>query len=484
MNHLESSNNRTKKLGQVFTPKFIVQTILDSVDYVSWNILWKNIIDNSCWDWAFLKEIIHRYILEYQNKHSSLVGVETELSTFIHGIEINSETYQSCITNLNILCAEYGISWIKWDIKNENTLLNDDFYNTMDFVVWNPPYVRVHNLEQWYNDVKKYSFSQEWMTDLYIVFFEIGLKMLKPWWKMWYISPNSFYTSIAWKTLREYIKVTQSLYKIIDFWHFQLFEWATTYTTITCFQKNNKFNEVKYFSFDSQQQTILFSNNIPYQNLFIEWNLILSHSNSEFLDIYNTDISQSTISVKNGFATLSDNIFIQTEFWFSECIIPILKASTWERKQLIFPYKNGKIIDFSCLKDEKLKSYLLSHKDTLIKRNLVWNSVWYGFWRTQAISDVDTYRISINTTIKDEKSIKMFELPPGVWIYSGLYISSKYSFEELKKVLISPSFISYIQTLNKCKSWWYYTFSSKDLKKFLSYKLERNEQQWFFKDIN
>ena len=51
-----------KNLGQVFTPKQIVNDILNVSNYKGKNILKKHVIDNSCGDGAFLVEIIDRYI--------------------------------------------------------------------------------------------------------------------------------------------------------------------------------------------------------------------------------------------------------------------------------------------------------------------------------------------------------------------------------------------------------------------------------------
>jgi len=476
---------KNKNLWQIFTPKNIVNHILDSVNYTEWNILEKHIIDNSCWSWAFLCEIIIRYIEEYKRENNDLNGIEYHLSNFIHGIELDPEAYNDCLKNLNDICTSYDIDQVKRDIINWNSLHIKDYNWKMDFVVWNPPYVRVHNLNEWYEDVKQYSFSQWWMTDLYIVFFEIWLNMLKSNWYMWYISPNSFYTSIAWTVLRDYIRHTMSLYKLMDLWHYQPFEWATTYTTISCFKKDEKFNTIQYHSFSKDTGNPNFITNIDYDKLFIEWKIILSNpeKNNKFFEIYNADLRNSKIYVKNWFATLADKIFIQKSFPFSEYIIDIIKGSTWEWKKAIFPYKNWVLIKFEEITDELLKNYLLENKDDLEKRSLDKKTSWYGYWRSQAINDVDKYKISINTTIKDKNSIKIHELQPWTWIYSGLYIISKYPIETIKDVIISDDFVSYIQILNKCKSWWYYTFSSKDLHKFLSYKLEKNEQQWLFGNI-
>ena len=54
-----------KNEGRVYTPKYIVSNILDLSGYTDENILKKHIIDNSCGDGAFLKEIVTRYCEEY-----------------------------------------------------------------------------------------------------------------------------------------------------------------------------------------------------------------------------------------------------------------------------------------------------------------------------------------------------------------------------------------------------------------------------------
>ena len=67
--------NKTKNLGQIYTPEYIVKDILKIIDYQGEKILQKHVIDNSCGDGAFLKTIIERYINEYKKKHGNLIGV-------------------------------------------------------------------------------------------------------------------------------------------------------------------------------------------------------------------------------------------------------------------------------------------------------------------------------------------------------------------------------------------------------------------------
>jgi adenine-specific DNA-methyltransferase len=93
--------SKIKNLGQVYTPKHIVNDMLDLIAYKGEQILQKHIIDNSCGNGAFLVEIIERYIKAYKQKNNSLCGIENDLSKYIHGIEIDKTEWAECIKNLN-----------------------------------------------------------------------------------------------------------------------------------------------------------------------------------------------------------------------------------------------------------------------------------------------------------------------------------------------------------------------------------------------
>ena len=57
---INNENTLVKNNGQVFTPDYIVDKILDMACYYDKNILKKDIIDNSCGSGAFLKKIVIR----------------------------------------------------------------------------------------------------------------------------------------------------------------------------------------------------------------------------------------------------------------------------------------------------------------------------------------------------------------------------------------------------------------------------------------
>ena len=57
-------------------------------------------------------------------------------------------------------------------------------------------------------------------------------------------------------------------------------------------------------------------------------------------------------------------------------------------------------------------------------------------------------------------------------MYSCLYMLTDIPEKQLKDIICTDKFIEYLQILNKCKSGGYFTFSSKDLSKFVNSSLE------------
>ena len=468
-----------KQHGRVYTPDYLVKVILDFGGYDKPNILKKHVIDNSCGDGAFLTEIVRRYCAFFLTQKQDLSKLKHELETYIHGIELDAVECDKCILNLNKVVEEYGISKVKWDITNADTLTVDRFNAKMDYVVGNPPYVRVHNLEESYEIVKKFKFAEGGMTDLFIVFFEIGFNMLAKGGLMCLITPSSWLGSLAGTHLRQYIHTHQNLSGVIDLEHFQPFE-ATTYTFISRFSKSKKNSHIDYYTFEGEKRKAKFQDTLSYSNIQIGKNFYFSKK--EHLSLLNnikTTYGYPYVSVKNGFATLADKVFIG-DFDFIEGTIDILKASTGKWSKCIYPYdKKGKPLplkDF--MKNTEAYNHLLSHQDKLSKgRDIEDDKFWYLFGRTQALKDVSKVKYAINTLIKDKGSIKLECVSQGAGIYSGLYILTDIEFETIKQLVYSEDFINYVKLLKNYKSGGYYTFASKDLEQYLNYKLSEKYGQ-------
>jgi adenine-specific DNA-methyltransferase len=101
---------KSKSLGQVYTPKHIVNVILNEVNYYGKSIIKKHIIDNSCGDGAFLIEIVKINISLFKEKKITLKILEDQLNNYIHGIELDDMEYDKVINNLDNCLKENNIN--------------------------------------------------------------------------------------------------------------------------------------------------------------------------------------------------------------------------------------------------------------------------------------------------------------------------------------------------------------------------------------
>ena len=473
---MSDSTDAKKHKGRVYTPEYIVNIILDMSHYTD-DFLEKHVIDNSCGDGAFLCEIVNRYCKLSLKRNLPHDTLKKHLEKYIHGIEIDPVEHKKCLNNVTEVAKKYGITnEINWDIICENALTVDKYNGKMDFVLGNPPYVRVHNLDDSLNTAKKYSFAQDGMTDLYIVFYEVGLNMLNKNGVLGYITPSSFFNSLAGNYMRKFFVQENLLEKLVDLKHFQAFN-ATTYTTIVILNKKHNSKESEYYQFDEKNRIPYFVETLTPDDYYISGNFYFSAKENLLLlkkVFFNSE--HCPIEVKNGYATLCDEVFIGSFCFKSKYIIPVIKASRGEMKQIIYPYDStGKLISVKELeKDEDLYSYLSENKEKLLKRNAEKKSVnnWFAFGRSQAINDTYKNKISVNNLLRTSADLKIVSAPSGTGVYSGLYLTGEEKeLEKAVSLLKSEEFSIYVSLLGKYKSGGYYTFSSKDIKAYFDYKL-------------
>jgi len=470
--------SKEKTNGRIYTPDYIVANILDLCDYRGAEILGKHIIDNSCGDGAFLTEVIRRYCAAAKSEGYSGLQISSDLSEFIHGIEIDAGECEKCRENVSKAAAAFGVTGVDWDINCADTLTIKAYGGKMDYVVGNPPYVRVHNLLDSYDSVKVFSFAQNGMTDLYIVFYEIGLNMLNPTGVLGYISPSSLFNSIAASVMRKYLVLHRNIKKTVDLKHFQPFN-ATTYTTIMIFTREQN-DYIDYYEYDENNRIPLAVSRLNYEDIIMDGAFIFGHKKilTELQKIISYVSVAPVCIVKNGFATLCDEFFIG-DWTFNDYTIPIIKASTGRMAKCLFPYDEfGKLISFERLTENPIiKKHYEKYADKLKSRSLEEDEAWHGFGRSQGLNDVKKKKYAINSLIKDIKDIKLKLCEPGTGVYSGLYILTELGLDELRSVLFTDDFIKYIAMLGKYKSGGYYTFSSKDLSRYLNYKFSSNERK-------
>jgi adenine-specific DNA-methyltransferase len=485
-----------KSLGQVYTPLWIVSEILDLVGYRGEHILDKPILEPSCGDGMFLIEIVNRYILACNTQNKTVKDIIAGLEKNIYGVELDAVEYQKCIANLNTCVKNtLGISTtINWRIYNQNTL---DFYKQyphfFDFIVGNPPYIRIHNLDADTRQILKQDFKFcIGTTDIYVAFFEMGFAMLAPKGLLGYITPNSYLHNSSYKSFRQYLATQKNVDTLIDFKANKIFKGFSTYTAITILRANFRSDSFAYKEWQNEEIQLL--NHIKFADTNIKDWSFTDATNETFLanlQIGSTHCLHDFFDVQYGFATLRDKIYIgkaidfNTELMlFNNCKIEksilktVIKASRYKgiihaEDKIIFPYELKKN-RYMPIPEEKLKTnypyayaYLLHHKTELQLRDIDKGATWYEFGRSQGIQTMAQEKIILSTLVNDQ--IFFYKVSKDVMVYSGLFIVKNKTFSDwqmLEHTLQSPSFFQYIRLTGKDFSGGYKSVTSKQIKEF------------------
>ena len=107
-----------------------------------------------------------------------------------------------------------------------------------DVIVGNPPYVRIQTLDK--SEVEFFNQQFESATgnyDIYVLFVEKALQLLKPGGVLGFILPNKFMQTSYGEGLRKLLSEQMSLLKLVSFGDAQVFQNATTYTCMLFLKK-------------------------------------------------------------------------------------------------------------------------------------------------------------------------------------------------------------------------------------------------------
>ncbi len=502
MASLTKDYDNQKLLGQVYTPRFVVEKILSDIGFDNPNILGKTILDPSCGDGRFLVVIAEK-IIEFSQKENLQENLEK-----IYGWDIDNQAVEYCIENLNELIKPFDIK-INWNIKVCNSLKKiNEFDNVdtqkFDFIVGNPPYIRIQHLAKTERLFIQsfYKFCKSGSTDTYIAFYELCNFLLAKNGICALITPNTFFYSETAKIMRAYFAHKQSIIKITNYGDIQLFENATTYSAITIFGKELK-NEFIFEQATTQttfeNRTIDFSE-IQNQKM---WQLSLENTinraGTKLKDICNIHVGITTLCDK-GYIFKAKEIANEPDFMLADTRLkglvklekailkPIVKASKLKNstdkitEYVLFPYekKNEK---HKIITEEKLKNdfplaydYLLSIKDELDKRdNGKPNTVaWYAFGRSQGL-DTSFGKKILFSPMNNKPNFVLFENKECTF-YSGYCIKYKGDFEFLLSELNSQRMADYMQVSSRDFRGGWKAYNKQALEEFTITKQQSNEQ--------
>ena len=475
--------DETKTEGQVFTPTDIVTMILDSVRYTGKSALTKTIMEPSFGKGAFLIEIVSRIIHEGRAEGKSANEIKEIIEKCVYGIEKDEDLYREAIQKLNELLMAYDISLPSWSnlINGDTLLVYDNYIGKMDICIGNPPYVRIHNIEKQYRDVVKNFTFADGTTDLYIIFYEIGIQMLKEEsGRLAYITPNSFLRNTSQKKFRNYLVNEGLLDAIYDFKDSKIFD-ADTYTCICVIDKNAERitkDVVEYREYNMYKMTL--NNTIKYEyfrnqlqdsawNLSSEEDILYLQQNAKrHIKI------KSIATVQNGIATNRDSVYVGKAWLDKDCTEPYMGKHTDKKKivyfnghnvettilhrcvkaskydgeisntYILYPYQSkskNKLLkksdgsevatSYVAYTESEMQSkfpnayaYLQEHWEYLETRDMDANADWFVFGRSQGLANSGYKKLVFKHVIcKSSDTIEVHVVDDDIIVYSGIYIT-------------------------------------------------------------
>jgi hypothetical protein len=200
-------------VGAVFTKPEIVALILDLAGYkpAAARLSRLRILEPSCGDGAFLGEVISR-MLSSEREHAGAINWnDPHIADAIRACDLNSGFVALARQSARKTLEEAGCPSPRAEVIAEHWIVHADFLLTawpehFDLVVGNPPYVRIEDLPPTILQRYRHLFPTcADRADLYVAFFEKGLRLLAPGGCLAYICANRFAKNLYGRRLRELI---------------------------------------------------------------------------------------------------------------------------------------------------------------------------------------------------------------------------------------------------------------------------------------
>lgn len=368
-----------KKHGLVLTKPIVIETMLDRVRYTQNHDLRAiKVIEPSAGDGAFAIEIIERLY------HSSLkfgFSFQKALSNLMF-FELDSEMGVLLRERIESTLNKYTTVVPDNLIRIEDFLLSKS--DNCDLIIGNPPYVRHENIPEKKKELYRMKFPAfKHRSDLYIAFYDKGLRLLKENGVLSFICSNRWLKNQYGESLRNLIQLNYCLEEIIDLEKTCPFEEEViAYPAITTIRNSKKKTQANYYLVDDVAKLRDINKDAE-----VTRTLDIANSKNWFPYIWNgevhekflTTIESQGFSIGIGVATGLDEVFIRNDFKSlveEELLLPILTSKdirnnklNWSGNYILNPFDNtGRLIDLT--KHPKAKDYLESHRGVLERRHV------------------------------------------------------------------------------------------------------------------
>lgn len=195
--------------GEVFTRRWVVELILDLCGYTSDRDLGSMVlIEPACGGGAFLTVAVTRLSeslrardLDLRNATGAIRAWDLKDSN----VDNSRRAVEATLVDLGWSSESSAFVAAEW-VRQGDFLLTDHDFGSADFVVGNPPYVRLEEMaEDWARAYRVACPTMSGRADLYIGFFEMGLRLLRSGGVLGFICADRWMRNQYGKGLRKFI---------------------------------------------------------------------------------------------------------------------------------------------------------------------------------------------------------------------------------------------------------------------------------------
>ncbi|MCS6822051.1 MAG: BREX-1 system adenine-specific DNA-methyltransferase PglX [Microscillaceae bacterium] len=224
----------------------------------------------------------------------------------LFGMDLNHESTE--ITKLSLwlkMANRYGVKLanLKNNIQQGNSLLKDAITQQFDIIVGNPPYFPLSTLSE--NILQEYQKNYqvfEKTTDIYALFFEKSIQLLKPKGLLGFITSRQWLSTNYGKTLRQYFVQHTNPLLLVDFAGLRVFKDATVDSSILVLQKAPCLHQLQACVLPNSFQ--LGKENLPN---FVQKNIILLNNlHTDRWIIANNQYLKQKEKIRNAGTTLKE----------------------------------------------------------------------------------------------------------------------------------------------------------------------------------
>lgn len=225
------------------------------------------ILDPACGSGAFLIEAFDQLHAVYEISNAHLEELRGQRTLFdldrqilqhnLYGVDLNAEAIQICQLSLWIKTAARGKALTSLDhtIRQGNSIISDPAVHPQaldwpiafpevfarggfDVVVGNPPYVRQELLTPFKPWLQAHYQAFHGKADLYVYFYELGVRVLKPGGLLSFIVTNKWMKAGYGEPLRRFFSEKAWVKSVVDFGHAkQIFPEADVFPSIIVVEK-------------------------------------------------------------------------------------------------------------------------------------------------------------------------------------------------------------------------------------------------------